>query len=624
MFDSSHYSSPDGSGEAAGAGSASRASGSADGFAGTAAETSGQSDRGRGDRGRRGGRGQGDGGDARDEHGADHGGSGQGDHGVAEDADLAGERGGGGGGHLVFDVLDALDAGFAQGREVDAAGLNDDDLAVAIRRVHAVAARQAELFTRLVAESDTRDLGRRMGASSCTAWLREVLNLRPGVAKACVDLGHRLTPPAPVQDWGASVTAVKNARGMPATLAGMVEGAISYEHAVVIAKTMAKIPTDIPADDAARAEDDLAAFAREYDPATLQRLADHLLHVLTSDSLEDRDERAQRKRSLRICDRGDGTVRITGLLGTEAAAIVRSALDPLAAPEPGKDGEKDQRAADQRLADALTELARRALATDTLPTRHGHPTQLLLLANLNTLLDHTTSQNNHGSDGDGSDSAHVDNADADGSGADAHVGSAHSDAGDGRDDGAGGAGGAGVGREGGVFTAGGCTHPDTPPRWLQDTWARRFGVAPAELTHGGPISSESLRRLACDADITTVLVDQHGVPLRVGRTERLVTPGIYTALIARDRGCAFPGCTRPPAWTQAHHIVHWADGGPTDLENLVLVCTHHHRVIHHGGWEVRLGTDGHPEFLPPPWVDPDRTPRRNTRPRHDHQPPPET
>ncbi|NEE04075.1 DUF222 domain-containing protein [Phytoactinopolyspora halotolerans] len=245
------------------------------------------------------------------------------------------------------------------------------------------------------------------------------------------------------------------------------------------------------------------------------------------------------------------------------------------------------------MADALTELARRALATDTLPTRHGHPTQLLLLANLNTLLDHT-------SDTDGCpDSAHVDGAHGDGS-----------------DNGA-------VG-EGGVFTAGGCTHQDTPPRWLQDTWARRFGVAPAELTHGGPISSEALRRLACDADITTVLVDQHGVPLRVGRAERLVTPGIYTALIARDRGCAFPGCTRPPAWTQAHHIVHWADGGPTDLENLVLVCTYHHRVVHHGGWEVRLGTDGHPEFIPPPWVDPDRTPRRNTRPRHDHQPPPHT
>ncbi|NEE00606.1 HNH endonuclease signature motif containing protein [Phytoactinopolyspora halotolerans] len=596
MFDSSHHSSPDGPGEATGAGSASRTSGNANGFA----DTPGRSDGAHDDRGRGADMpGEGDGGRSCGQ-GSDHGGSGQG-----------GERSsGGGGGHPVFEVLDMLDAGFDQGREVDAAGLTDEDLAVAIRRVHAVAARQAEVFTRLVAESDTRDLGRRMGASSSTAWLREVLNLRPGVAKACVDLGHRLTPPAPVQDWGASVTAVKNGRTMPATLAGMVEGAISYEHAVVIAKTMAKIPTDIPTDDAARAEQDLAAFAREYDPATLQRLADHLLHVLTSDSLEDRDERAQRKRSLRISDRGDGTVRITGLLGTEAAAIVRSALDPLAAPEPGNDGEKDQRAADQRLADALTELARRALTTDTLPTRHGHPTQLLLLANLHTLLDHTSDTD------DDADGVHVDNADTDRCGVDAHVDGAHIDDGD---DGAG-----GVGGEGGVFTAGGCPHPDTPPRWLQDTWARRFGVAPAELTHGGPISSAALRRLACDADITTILVDQHGVPLRVGRTERLVTPGIYTALIARDRGCAFPGCTRPPAWTQAHHIDHWADGGPTDLENLVLVCTHHHRVIHHGGWEVRLGTDGHPEFLPPPWVDPDRTPRRNTQPRHDHQPPPHT
>jgi len=81
------------------------------------------------------------------------------------------------------------------------------------------------------------------------------------------------------------------------------------------------------------------------------------------------------------------------------------------------------------------------------------------------------------------------------------------------------------------------------------------------------------------------------------------------ALIARDHGCAFPGCNRPPAWTQAHHIRHWINGGTTDLANLILLCGHHHRVIHHDGWDIHIGNDGHPWFHPPQWMDPLREPR---------------
>ncbi|MBA2640533.1 MAG: HNH endonuclease, partial [Nocardioidaceae bacterium] len=86
------------------------------------------------------------------------------------------------------------------------------------------------------------------------------------------------------------------------------------------------------------------------------------------------------------------------------------------------------------------------------------------------------------------------------------------------------------------------------------------------------------------------------------------------AVEVRDIGCAFPGCTRPADWTNVHHIVHWVDGGPTTLDNGVLLCGTHHRTIHRGDWHVQLGTHRKPEFLPPPWIDPDRTPLRNTRP----------
>ena len=109
-----------------------------------------------------------------------------------------------------------------------------------------------------------------------------------------------------------------------------------------------------------------------------------------------------------------------------------------------------------------------------------------------------------------------------------------------------------------------------------------------------------IRRLACDSDLIRVLLDADGSVLDVGRTQRLVTPAIWTALVTRDHHCAFPGCTRPPLMCHAHHIRHWTHGGPTSLDNLVLLCGHHHRTLHHTPWQVRLAHDRHPEFLPPP------------------------
>ncbi len=117
---------------------------------------------------------------------------------------------------------------------------------------------------------------------------------------------------------------------------------------------------------------------------------------------------------------------------------------------------------------------------------------------------------------------------------------------------------------------------------------------------GLDISASAVRRMACDCDLIRVLLDAEGCPLDVGRTHRLVTPAIWTALVTRDRHCAFHGCTRPPVMGHAHHIRHWINGGPTSLQNLVLLCGHHHRTIHHTPWQVRLAADGKPEFLPPP------------------------
>lgn len=128
-----------------------------------------------------------------------------------------------------------------------------------------------------------------------------------------------------------------------------------------------------------------------------------------------------------------------------------------------------------------------------------------------------------------------------------------------------------------------------------------LGMTGLGMTGDGTELSATIRRLACDAEIIPAVLDSHGEPLDVGRARRLVTLAIWIALILRDTHCAFPGCTRPPVMCHAHHIIHWLHGGDTKLENLVLLCGHHHRVIHDTPWQVRLNPhDRKPEFLPPP------------------------
>ena len=145
-----------------------------------------------------------------------------------------------------------------------------------------------------------------------------------------------------------------------------------------------------------------------------------------------------------------------------------------------------------------------------------------------------------------------------------------------------------------------------------ETLERRLGAPGARLDWSGPISAEAARRLACDGRVIPVVLGSDGQPLDVGRASYAVTAPIWRALVARDGGCAFAGCDRPPEWTEAHHRVHWADGGATSVANCCLLCDHHHRVVHHHGWTVEL-IQGVIHVVPPPWIDPDRTPRRNIR-----------
>ncbi|SDX63719.1 HNH endonuclease [Amycolatopsis xylanica] len=140
----------------------------------------------------------------------------------------------------------------------------------------------------------------------------------------------------------------------------------------------------------------------------------------------------------------------------------------------------------------------------------------------------------------------------------------------------------------------------------------KTGIGRACLDLVGDISATEARLLACDCKVIPVTLGSHGEPLDVGRAQRLATPAQRRALAIRDGGCAFPGCDAPPQQCTAHHIVFWAHHGETRIDNLVLLCGRHHRLIHNSDWEVRIASDGYPEFIPPAFIDPARAPRRNT------------
>ncbi len=130
----------------------------------------------------------------------------------------------------------------------------------------------------------------------------------------------------------------------------------------------------------------------------------------------------------------------------------------------------------------------------------------------------------------------------------------------------------------------------------------------ATLEFGGHTPAAQLRRILCDACVTPAVLGGDGVPLDLGRTRRTASPAQRAALAVRDGGCAHPGCDRTPSWCTAHHVIHWADGGPTDLDNLVFLCLQHHIMVHESGWRIRM-RNGHPEFIPPKWIDVHQKPR---------------
>jgi hypothetical protein len=344
------------------------------------------------------------------------------------------------------------------------------------------------------------------------------------------------------------------------TAQALREGELSVAHASVLAAGT----HDLPSHTAVEAEPVLVEAARRLDPLRLRRLVTHLRLVADPDSERDRAQRRHEQRGLWLSPTLDNMIAVDGLLEAEVGQTLLAALEPLARPATAADA----RSGGQRRADALAELARRALEAGRLPKTGGVRPQLSVLVDLDRLQGHPDSL-------------------------------------------------------GGEVGWAGPLPPEACRRLACDSAVTRVLVTRQPTNPDSPLNhpgghhgqADSCRHHdQADSDSPGCLTDQLQTaatllppvlggaptqPLEVGRTTRVVQPGQRLALAVRDGGCVFPGCDRPLAWCEAHHVWHWVDGGPTDLDNLVLLCRAHHRAVHEGGWQLTHQPDGRLTATPP-------------------------
>jgi hypothetical protein len=337
----------------------------------------------------------------------------------------------------------------------------------------------------------------------------------------------------------------------PAVAAAQADGDISVTHARVITATVHELPAAIRSHCGEHLERFLVSEAHTQPPDKVARTGKLALAYLDPDGTLASDEDHQRLRGLTIRPNPDGSSDIRGRLTPECTAAVHAVLDPLARPRPATttpDGTTPDGAASDATAPDGTAPAGTAPAGTADPRTHAQRMHDALHDACQRLLRSAT-----------------------------------------------------------LPDSGGVPATVVVTMTLQQLEAR-LGLA--TTAHGGLVSIDAALKMAADAHIIPIVLGDGGGILNLGRTCRYATPAQRRALAARDGGCSFPGCDAPPAWCDAHHIIHWLHGGLTDLDNLTLLCGFHHRGHEKMGWECQI-TNGIPEWLPPWWIDAHRQPQRN-------------
>ncbi|MFG1897657.1 DUF222 domain-containing protein [Micromonospora zamorensis] len=249
--------------------------------------------------------------------------------------------------------------------------LADDELVAALDAAHRLEQRLAAVTLALVREIDGRGTARAQGASSTAVWLRERLRLTVPAARRLVDLAAALD------------------KGNPGIRQALADGHITLDQARVIADTVTTVHSSAGAQAADKAVGVLTDWAGQFDPTLLRKLGTRILDHVAPDiadaaaqaALEADAGRANRERHVTMSTLTDGRLRLTGILDSETAGLLRAAIDPLTAPS----GPDDQRCAGQRRHDALADLCRLSLRTGELPEHGGDPAQIVVTTSFDAL-----------------------------------------------------------------------------------------------------------------------------------------------------------------------------------------------------------------------------------------------
>jgi hypothetical protein len=452
--------------------------------------------------------------------------------------------------------------------DVDALEELEDEICTLAAHIHAATQR----LLVLIADFDRRRGWELGGHRSCAHWL----HARTGI------------------DLGAAREQVRTARalvGLPQTSASMARGELSFSQV----RSLSRVAT--PANEA-----DLLELARGCTTAVLERK----VRAFRQGSLKDEaawEKECWESRTLSVFPDDDGMYLVRGRVPAEVGALLMRAVEAASdalyrekrVPWLETRGES-QRAAAQRRADALGLLAERALAAG-FGGRGGEADGRVGAE--------SDAEAGAGKDaGPGAVSCPENAAATAESGADKNAATAEPGA-----------------AKSGADENTANPEPDTEPTPheripISGTRAERFQVVlhvepealqagedtgektfRSELEDGTHVSAETFRRLSCDAGLVRVSHSPDGSILDVGRRTRTISPALRRALEYRDRGCRFPGCGL--RFADAHHVKHWADGGETSLSNCVLVCRHHHRLVHEEGWKVDWWGPDRAVFLDP-------------------------
>ena len=363
----------------------------------------------------------------------------------------------------------------------------------------------------------------------------------------------------------------------PELAAALAAGTVASRPATIITLALDRVRHHATEDTTARMEHALTRTAAENDTDFLTRIARRWTEAIDQDGTEPTEHELHQRQGafIRQARRGLNHLEVfaTHDQFEHLLTVMNTATNPRTRPAtgtmyPGQPGEAldpgeagapgaalDRRTRPQQLLDGLVGACKAALATGTLPAAGGLRPQVMVTIDYRDLLDrleHATAQGPRYRS-----------------------------------------------RTSGISTDPGPGIPDS-------------GSIPGtgSFAFTGPVTAATVRKIACDADIIPILLGSQGRILDIGRTTRIFPPHIRKAISARDQGCAFPGCTIPAPWCEAHHITYWSHGGTTSTDNGTLLCTHHHHLIHKEQWQIQV-TKGVPWFIPPPHIDPRQKPQRN-------------